>query len=79
MESTVDRGGWKRAAKSFKADQLDVQVYNGLDDLAADAAEVVNTFLRATIQEKGSAAAILATGNSQIQFLKRLVALRASR
>jgi glucosamine-6-phosphate deaminase len=75
MESTLTVGNWKRAAKSFKADELSVQVFNTLDDLASDAALEVNTFLRATLKEKGSAAVILATGNSQIQFLKKLVSL----
>jgi glucosamine-6-phosphate deaminase len=66
---------WQRAARSFNVDALNVRVYNTLDDLAADAAHEVNQYLRATLREKGSAAAILATGNSQIEFLKRLVAL----
>ena len=75
MDSTLTAGSWKRAAKSFKADELSVHVFNALDDLASDAALEVNTFLRSTLKEKGSAAAILATGNSQIQFLKKLVSL----
>ena len=75
MEVLDKATGWQRAARSFKVDDLNVQVFNTLDDLAADAAHEVNQFLTATIREKGSAAAILATGNSQIQFLKRLVAL----
>ena len=75
MDSTLIAGSWKRAAKSFKADDLSVQVFNTLDDLASDAALEVNSLLRATLKEKGSAAAILATGNSQIQFLKKLVSL----
>jgi len=75
MDSTLTGGSWKRAAKSFRADDLSVQVFNTLDDLASDAALEVNTFLRATLKEKGSAAVILATGNSQIQFLKKLVSL----
>jgi glucosamine-6-phosphate deaminase len=68
-------GPWARAARKFQADDLDVRVYNTLDDLAADAALEVNGLLRVAIKEEGSAAVILATGNSQIQFLKKLVAL----
>ncbi len=68
-------GAWSRAARKFQADDLDVRVYGTLDDLASDAALEVNGLLRAAIKEKGSAAVILATGNSQIQFLKKLVAL----
>jgi glucosamine-6-phosphate deaminase len=75
MEVLEKSASWQRAARSFKVDELSVRVFNTLDDLAADAAHEVNEFLRATLREKGSAAAILATGNSQIQFLKRLVAL----
>jgi glucosamine-6-phosphate deaminase len=75
MEVLEKSAGWQRAARSFNVDALNVRVFNTLDDLAADAAHEVNEFLRATLREKGSAAAILATGNSQIQFLKRLVAL----
>jgi glucosamine-6-phosphate deaminase len=75
MESNLNNGSWQRAARSFKTDKLTVEIFNSLDDLAADAALEVNHFLRATLREKGSAAAILATGNSQIQFLKKLIAL----
>ena len=75
MEVLEKSASWQRAARSFKVDDLNVQVFNSLDDLANDAAFEVNKFLRTTLREKGSAAAILATGNSQIQFLKRLVAL----
>ena len=75
MEVLEKSANWQRATRSFKMDDLSVQVFDTLDDLAADAAQEVNEFLRATLKQKGSAAAILATGNSQIQFLKRLVAL----
>jgi glucosamine-6-phosphate deaminase len=75
MEVLEKSAAWQRAARSFKADDLNVQVFDSLDDLAQDAAAEVNKFLSATLRENGSAVAILATGNSQIQFLKRLVAL----
>jgi glucosamine-6-phosphate deaminase len=75
MQSQSNGANWPRAARNFQADDLDVRVYGTLDDLAADAALEVNAHLRAAIKEKGSAAVILATGNSQIQFLKKLVAL----
>lgn len=68
-------GNWERAARHLAVDQLPVHVYRSLEDLAADAALEVNRHLRATLARQGSAAVILATGNSQIQFLKRLVAL----
>src|SRR4029079_14579447 len=75
MQSQSNGANWPRAARNFQADDLEVRVYTTLDDLAADAALEVNDLLRAAIKEKGSAAVILATGNSQIQFLKKLVAL----
>lgn len=68
-------GEWGRAAASRQIDALPIKIYGSLEDLAADAAVAVNGFLRGRLREQGSAAAILATGNSQIQFLKKLVAL----
>ncbi len=64
----------RRAERAFSADALTVCVYRTVEDLAEDAADEVNALLRSAIQEKGSAAVILATGNSQIQFLKKLAA-----
>lgn len=75
MDSATNSGSWQRAARSFNADALNVRVFSSLDDLATDAALEVNNHLRTTLAAKGSAAAILATGNSQIQFLRKLVAL----
>jgi len=72
---SIKAANWKRAARAFRADQLYVRVYGTLDDLAADAAFEVNGLLQAAIRERGAAAVILATGNSQIQFLKRLAGL----
>ena len=61
--------------RSFKADALDVHVFASQPDLASYVALDVRNYLADTIARNGSAAAILATGNSQIQFLKNLVAL----
>jgi glucosamine-6-phosphate deaminase len=76
MEFNVTAGNWSKAARNFRADDLDVRIYNTLDDLATDAALEVNALLSGALKENGSAAVILATGNSQIQFLKKLVALQ---
>jgi glucosamine-6-phosphate deaminase len=62
-------------SKNFKADSLQVRIYANRDDLAADAACEVNDYLQKTLANQGSAAVILATGNSQIQFLAKLIAL----
>lgn len=75
MEPKSNDAGWTRARRSFNADELDVRIFDSLEDLASDAAFEVNSYLRRVLRERGSAAAILATGNSQIQFLKKLVAL----
>jgi glucosamine-6-phosphate deaminase len=61
--------------RSFRVDALDVHVFAGQQELAAFVAPHVRDHLAGTIARQGSAAAILATGNSQIQFLKNLVAL----
>ncbi len=44
-------------------------------EMAADAAQVAQQFLRETIAARGTAAAILASANSQIQFVEALVRL----
>jgi glucosamine-6-phosphate deaminase len=61
--------------KTFTADLLTVKVFPGIRDMAEDAAREANRIFRETIQKKGSAAAVLATGNSQLEFLKALVKL----
>ncbi len=57
----------------FTVDKLPVQVFANQDDLSASVAAEVRDYLAATLARQGSAAAILATGNSQIRFLQRLV------
>lgn len=54
-------------------DALSVKVFNSRADLAEFAAHEVHTYLRDRLAANGRAAAILATGNSQIDFLQRLV------
>jgi glucosamine-6-phosphate deaminase len=56
-------------------DELPVRVYATQDDLAADAAQMVQIFLSKCITARGAAFAIMATGNSQIQFLDQLIKL----
>jgi glucosamine-6-phosphate deaminase len=64
-----------KPVRTFRVDALDVHVFATQPDLASFVALHVRDHLASTIQRQGSAAAILATGNSQIQFLKNLVAL----
>jgi glucosamine-6-phosphate deaminase len=61
--------------KSFQADSLAVRVYGDENDLSRDVARIAQAFLNETLAAKGSAAAILATGNSQIKFLEELIRL----
>lgn len=61
--------------KTFQVDRLPVRVYAKQEDLAADAAQMVQAFLAQCIVERGEAFAIMATGNSQIRFLDELIKL----
>ncbi len=61
--------------KSFVADALPVRVYDTEAQLASDAAQQARDHLQAVLRQNGSAAVILATGNSQLQFLDALAAL----
>ena len=61
--------------KTFTADSLPVRVYATEAEMASDVAQTVHDYLVETIECQGEAAAILATGNSQIQFLRNLVDL----
>jgi glucosamine-6-phosphate deaminase len=63
-----------KPTKTFQADALSVRVYRTQAELAADAARLAHEHLMNTLAQQGSAAAILATGNSQLQFLDALVA-----
>lgn len=66
-----------KPVRTFLADALNVRVYQKQSDLAADAAAQVHSWLGQTLARQGSAAVILATGNSQIEFLRQLIALPA--
>ena len=59
--------------KTFHADRLPVRIFSTLPELAASAADDAAAILIAAIATRGRARAILATGNSQDQFLGQLV------
>jgi glucosamine-6-phosphate deaminase len=61
--------------KTFQAEALSVRVYGDPADLARDVACIAQKHLQETLAARGSAAAILATGNSQIKFLEELIRL----
>ncbi len=73
MESDSDL---PNVVRTFLVDQLPVNVYASQSHLATAASILANDYLCRIIDSRGSAAVILATGNSQIQFLHQLVALR---
>src|SRR5213593_2869381 len=61
--------------KNFVVESLRVRVYATQDQLVQDAAREVESYLQQVFMAQGRAAAILATGNSQIRFLQQLVNL----
>lgn len=61
--------------KTFTVDSLSVRVYARPADLVADAAHDAQQQLQTALAATGTAAVILATGNSQLQFLDALIAL----
>ena len=61
--------------KTFVVDSLRVRVYANQDQLVQEVAREVQQYLLDTLNAHGSAAAIMATGNSQIKFLDQLVRL----
>ena len=63
------------AIKTLQIDSLPVRIYETQADLARDVARTAHEHLSDVLARKGSAAVILATGNSQIQFLEQLIAL----
>jgi glucosamine-6-phosphate deaminase len=75
MTNQTAAAGAVAPLKTFTADALPVRVYRQQADLARDVAQIARDYLRETLARQGSAAVILATGNSQIQFLEALAAL----
>ena len=61
--------------KTFQVDALPVRVYAQQQELAHDVAAFTQRYLQDVLARQGAAAAILATGNSQIQFLDELIRL----
>ena len=63
------------AVKTLQIDSLPVRIYQTQMDLANDVARIAHEHLSDVLARRGSAAAILATGNSQIKFLEQLISL----
>ena len=61
--------------RTFQVDALPVRVHATTPELADDAAQIARQFLRETLAAQGAAAVILASANSQIDFVEALVRL----
>jgi len=61
--------------KTFVADSLPVEIYPTQEQMARAAAGTVQTYLCDVLATQRSAAAIMASANSQIKFLETLLAL----
>src|SRR5436190_21918013 len=61
--------------KTFSVDSLPVRVYRSQGDMARDVARIARDYLAEVLAKQNSAAVILATGNTQIEFLEALIAL----
>lgn len=59
---------------TFRCDDLTVVIHHSISDLAKAAASLAAAQLTESLAARGEAAAILATGNSQIHFLEALIA-----
>lgn len=60
--------------KSFHCGDLAVSIHSDISGMAQDAARLAAAQLSEALAARGEAAAILATGNSQIAFLEALIA-----
>jgi glucosamine-6-phosphate deaminase len=72
MSNTSSASPYSSPTKIFQVNSLSVRVYNSSDELAQDAALLAQNYLQSLIGQQGAASVILATGNSQIQFLEAL-------
>lgn len=61
--------------KTFQIDELSVNIYHSDIELAQGAAQIVREYLINILNKQTEARILLATGNSQIQFLEALIAL----
>ncbi|MEA5570781.1 glucosamine-6-phosphate deaminase [Calothrix sp. UHCC 0171] len=60
---------------NFRVDQLQVNIYNSEAEIAQGAAEIVSKYLHNLLLDQEKVRVLLATGNSQLQFLEALIAI----
>lgn len=58
--------------RTFKAGEMEVAIYGGLEEMGAAAAAHTADVLKRALEQNGSARVIIATGNSQIPFVEAL-------
>lgn len=75
MLNTSKTSPGQMPVKIFAVDALSVRLYNSSAEIAQDAAEIAQTYLQNCLAQQANATVILATGNSQIQFLETLISL----
>lgn len=73
--STQPSSGTPVPVKTFQIDALPIRVYASREDMSLAAAREVSAYIQGLLAQQPGVAAILATGNSQIEFLRHLVAL----
>jgi glucosamine-6-phosphate deaminase len=61
---------------SFLVDALSVRVYPSELELASDAALMAHNYLKSLLKQQSVVRIVLATGNSQVQFLENLTTLQ---
>lgn len=60
-------------SKHLQIDSLTVKIYNSSTDLAIGAATLAQNYLQSLLNKQETVSVVLATGNSQLQFLDLLV------
>lgn len=65
----------RNSPKTFQIEKLSVYIYPTDVELAQGAAHIVREYLISILEQQAQARILLATGNSQIQFLDALIAL----
>lgn len=75
MSNTSITSQGKIPIQMFAVNDLSVRVYNSSAQIAHDAAQITQTYLQNCLAQQANATVILATGNSQIQFLETLISM----
>ena len=72
MPDSTDRTLPFLDTRSFKFGDLSVRISDSTSDLAQDVATLAHEYLQSLLQQQETVSIILATGNSQLEFLKAI-------